>query len=195
VTALPWLVTLQVAGILEALGVDYALVGSMASSMVGVPRATIDADMLVALDQEHISPLVDALQADFYVSDHAAREAVRRRAMFNVIHLATSFKVDLYVLPHAPFERLEMSRRQQRPISDEDGRQVFLVTPEDLVISKLRWFQLGNRVSERQWRDLVGLLEVRGQELDWDYVRSWVESFGLSELLEKAWREARREEG
>lgn len=189
-TALPWRVTLQVAETLTELGVEYALVGSLASSALGVPRATIDADMLVALADEHIMPLIAALEADFYVSEFAARDAIKRRSMFNVIHLATSFKVDLYVLPEAPFERQELSRRQPRRFSDEDERELFMVTAEDLVISKLRWYELGERVSERQWRDLVGLLEVRCAELDWSYLKSWTEHFKLAGLLERARRES-----
>ena len=128
-TTLPWRVTLDVISVLQGLEIDYALVGSLASSAQGVPRATIDADLLVALRAEHIPRLVEALHHDFYISEFAAQEALVRRSMFNVVHLATSFKVDLYVLGTEPFAREEMARKQRRRFSDEDPREVEMVTP------------------------------------------------------------------
>lgn len=182
----PLKVTLQVLDVFESLGIEYLLVGSLATSAVGVPRSTIDADVVADLRPEHARELAPALSPDFYVSHEAMDEAIERRSMFNLIHLQTSFKVDVYVLGSRPFDRTEFSRRTPRPVSRESRREVPMATPEDLVISKLEWFELGNRVSERQWRDLLGVLTVQRERLDWGYLVHWCGQLGLVELLEAA---------
>lgn len=193
-TSVPLHVTLQVLDVLEELGVPYVLVGSLATSAVGVPRSTIDSDVVADLRREHIPPLVAALQEAFYVSETAALQAVERKSMFNLIHLATSFKVDIYVLGDRDFDREEFRRRTPRAVAPEDPRAVPMATPEDLVLSKLEWYQLGNQVSERQWRDLQGVLATCSGKLDWAYLERWAERLDVRELLERARREASLEE-
>ena len=105
--------------------------------------------------------------------------------MFNIIDLATSFKVDIYILGQRPFDQEEFGRRVQRRISPESDRQLTMATPEDLLLSKLEWYELGNRVSDRQWRDLLGILRVQ-QALDWAYLEKWAENIGVIELLKQA---------
>jgi hypothetical protein len=124
----------------ERLSVGYSVVGSVASSAHGIARATLDADLVADLGAEHVDPLVDALIDDYYIDRDAAAEAIRRRAMFNVVHLETMLKVDIYLLTGRPFDRESFRRRIFAALEDaDDARQYAIDTPEDTVLHKLEW--------------------------------------------------------
>jgi hypothetical protein len=174
---------------LEQLGLPYSIVGSVASSAHGVARSTVDADVVADLPLARIDALVALLERDYYIDRDAARDAVRRSAMFNVIHLATMIKVDVYVLTERVFDRCSFSRRRQRLLPDEPGaREFFLDTPEDTVLHKLEWYRAGGEVSDRQWSDIVGVLEVQGEALDRAYLAHWAGVLGVDDLLSRAWQ-------
>jgi hypothetical protein len=179
-------VVLTVTRVLEGLAVPYLLGGSLASSLHGIPRSTQDADLVVDLQPEHIHPLVAALASEFYLDADRAADAVRRRASFNVIHLATMTKVDLFVLKHDPLSRQEMERRQFVELPVPAGARLPVATAEDIVLQKLLWFRAGGEVSDRQWLDLLGVLKVKRAELDLAYVERWAAELGLDELLRRA---------
>jgi hypothetical protein len=185
----PIAVTLEITAALEKLGIVYLVGGSLASSVHGIPRSTQDIDLLVELPAAKIAALVAELTGRFYIDADMIHDAVRRRASFNVIHLPTMFKVDLFVSSDAPLLREEMARRQPFDLG-EPPRRVYVCSAEDIVIQKLDWFEKGSRISDRQWGDLVGVLEVRGAAVDRDYLRRWASSIGVSELLERALAEA-----
>lgn len=171
----------------QALSVDYSLVGSVASSAHGIARATLDADIVADLRAQHVQPLVAALVDDYYIDADAAAEAVSRRAMFNVVHLATMLKVDIYVLTGRPFDQASFQRRTAARLDDaSDAREYSVGTPEDTVLHKLEWYRDGGEVSERQWGDVVGVLRVQSDALDLDYMRRWATSLDLSDLLDRA---------
>lgn len=173
------------------LSVKYAVVGSVASSAHGIARATLDADLVADLKAEHVEPLVVALIDDYYIDRDAAADAVRRRAMFNVVHLQTMLKVDIYVLTDRPFDRESFQRRLVVPLEDvDDAREYSVDTPEDTVLHKLEWYRAGGEVSERQWGDVVGVLKVQSDALDLDYMRRWGADIGVGDLLERALEEA-----
>ncbi|MBT9587995.1 hypothetical protein IV102_31960 [bacterium] len=178
-TDLPIEITFEVLHCFEKLGIDYMLVGSVASSMQGMARSTLDADVVVDLRPEHIIPLVSALESEFYVSQNAAEEALRRRSMFNVIQFSSGFKVDIYVLGLSPFDRQEFARRR---LYHSQDWELWLASPEDLILSKLQWYRLGEHVSERQWRDALGLWQIHRDSLDVSYVERWAEELGISDL-------------
>jgi hypothetical protein len=177
---------------LDRLGVRHYLGGSLASSAFGIARASLDADLVADLRHEHVAPLADALVADYYVSAAMIAEAVARKSCFNVIHLATSFKVDVFVPKDRRYDRvaLERSRKDVLDLADP-STEFFLASPEDTVLSKLEWFRLGEGVSERQWHDVIGVLRVQGDLLDRTYLSHWAADLGVADLLEQAWREAR----
>jgi len=174
---------LLVLEVLRALEVRHAVVGSIASSLHGVPRATVDADLVVNLAPEQVERLVEALQEAFYVSASAAQEAVARGAMFNVVHLETGYKVDLYVAADNPYEQTKLARAVTLELADRGPLPV--VTAEDLVLSKLRWYRQGKESSERQWRDVQGVVRMQ-PALDRDYLGRWAPFLGVEDLLEKA---------
>ena len=177
--------TLAAVALLDRLGLRYLIGGSLASSLHGVPRSTRDADLAVDLPPGRVDDLVAAFRGSFYVDDEAARSAVARLASFNVIHLPTMFKVDLFVLGDDDLARSELARRERHLIG-EPPAEVFVASAEDVVIQKLLWYRLGREVSERQWLDLVGVLQVQGGRLDSEYLSRWAAALDLERLLAEA---------
>jgi hypothetical protein len=180
---------LEVAQALEALGVTYLVGGSLASSLYGIPRSTQDADLVADLRLEHVPPLIAALTPTFYADSERAADAVRQRASFNVIHLGTMTKVDIFVMTNEPLDLEEMTRRQILPVGDT-GRPIPVASAEDVVLQKLVWFRKGGGVSERQWTDVLGVLKVRRGRIDLDYLQIWASRLGLDELLDQALEDA-----
>lgn len=187
VLAEPIEVTLVVVAALEQIGVRYLLGGSLASSLHGIPRATNDVDMVAELGNEHVDPLVEVLSSEFYIDGDMIKEAIRRRASFNIIHLATMMKVDIFIPRGDAHSNTELERRQLKQVG---GRELAVATAEDIVIEKLRWFRLGQGVSDRQWNDVLGVLKIQGEDLDLEYLRTWADVAGVGDLLEQAFDDA-----
>lgn len=186
----PIRVTIRVAEILEGLGVPYLVGGSIASSIFGEPRSTDDVDIVADLRPEHVQPFVSAMAGEFYIDEGAVRQAVQDRASFNVIHLEAIQKVDIFVLSNHPLNREEMRRRCQVVVTPDPEQSLYLATAEDIVLQKLEWYRLGGGVSDRQWRDLLGVLKVQAERLDHAYLRHWADALGIADLLKQALREA-----
>lgn len=174
---------------LDRLGVPYFVTGSVASSAYGVPRSTLDVDLVVGLRAAHVLPLCRSLEGAYYVSEDAARSAVGRGSTFNLVHLASMVKVDLYVLKDEPYEREAFARRSPRRIA-EGAPEVFLPSPEDVVLRKLAWYRKGGETSERQWGDVLGVLRVSGANLDREYLDRWAKDLGIGDLLLRAREES-----
>lgn len=186
----PFAVTLRVARALERLGVRYLIGGSLASSFHGVPRATNDADVVAELPGSKVRALVEDLQAEFYVDADMIHDAIQRGASFNVIHLGTMFKVDVFILRREAMLLEEMSRRIEHRIGDGPDERAFFASPEDTVLQKLDWYRRGQGVSDRQWTDVLGVLKVQRDKLDLEYLRRWAPELRVADLLERALGEA-----
>jgi len=182
----PLRVTLLVIDALEALDVPYALGGSMASSIHGVARSTNDSDLVADLQPRHVKPFLRELGEAFYADERAIQEAIRRRSSFNLIHLETMFKVDIFIPKTSKFERAQIAHRQAFPLAADIERKIYVTSPEDTILAKLLWYKMGGEISERQWRDVLGILEVQGDRLDMSYLRRSAEHLGVRSLLEKA---------
>jgi hypothetical protein len=176
----------QVVSAFTALGIPYALGGSLASSLLGKPRFTQDGDISVPPFPGKEEALAAYFGESYYVSLAAVQEAVRNRSSFNVIHWPTGFKVDVFVCKDRPFDRLFMTRRRPITLPDRPGQTIDIVSAEDIVLLKLEWYRLGGEASERQWSDVLGVLEVQGDHLDNDYLDRWAADLKLTDLLKRA---------
>jgi hypothetical protein len=186
----PIAVTLLVIDAMDALGVPYLIGGSLASAVHGVLRATLDTDLVADLRLEHAEPLARALGGTFYVDAESIREAVLHQRSFNVIHLETMFKIDVFVVKKRPFHHSQMERRLAQVIATDPDRTAYVATAEDTILAKLEWYRLGGDVSEQQWRDVLGVMKVQADRLDLAYLRQWAAQLNISDLLERAIKEA-----
>ena len=178
-----------VADALDALDVRYYLAGSLASSAHGIARASLDADVVAALEPDHVDPLTNRL-GSAYIPVDRLRSAVAARSSCNLIHLATMFKIDVFVSKGRPFDRQAAERARPQAIDEApDARRFPVASPEDTVLAKLEWFRLGGESSERQWWDIVGVLKVT-EDADRTYLWRWAASLGVADLLERALADA-----
>lgn len=189
VLAEPVQITSQIAQELDRLGISYFVGGSLASSLHGVPRATQDVDIVVDIETRHIVELVKAFEAEFYIDADMIRDAIQHRSSFNIIHLGTMFKADIFILNPDEASQEEMKRRKQYQVSDSPRQVLFLASAEDVILHKLYWFQLGGGVSERQWNDVLGVMRVQFETLDHYYLENAAQKRGIFELLQKAIKE------
>ena len=176
---------------LTQLGVSYRVGGSVASSALGVPRSTLDADLVCDLPESQIDDFVGRVQAEYYADADMIRDAVRKRSSFNLVHLATMMKIDVFIKRGDAFSRESFARVVRKPLDDDASARAFdLTTAEDIILRKLEWYELGGRVSERQWKDAVGVLAVQRGALDDEYLDRWARDLGLEGLLDRARKEA-----
>lgn len=183
-------VTLKVTGVFETLGVPYLIGGSLASILYGMMRTTQDADIVAEMRLEHLKFFVSALQEEFYMDDEMIAEALQSHSSFNIIHRETMFKVDVFIPRPRPFVKAQLARTQRRIFTFETEIGANFASPEDTILAKLEWYQLGGEVSERQWRDILGVLKVCAGELDLDYLKKWAVDLQVGDLLEGALKDS-----
>lgn len=166
---------------LEQAAIPYMLCGSMSSSFHGQPRATNDADMVIdPASADQLNQFLDRLGSECYVSRPAAAESLANRSMFNVIDIDSGWKADLMIRKARPYSRQEFSRRQMAVIM---GLDVFVVSPEDSILTKLEWSKESQ--SRLQFDDALSVFQFQRDRLDLDYLRKWAAHLNISDLLEK----------
>lgn len=177
---------------LDELGIAYYIGGSLASSLHGIPRSTMDVDLVAMLRPDQVVALVGKLQDQYYVDEQTVREAIQRRSSFNLIHFDTSLKVDIFVLKPRDYDQEAFRRRAH---GEGPEGPLTWATPEDTVLAKLEWYRLGGEASERQWLDVLGVMKVQAEALDLAYLRQWASELGVADLLERALVDAGLAEG
>ncbi len=165
--------------------VTYFISGSLASSVHGEFRATNDVDIVAALEQRHLPGLVDGLSGEFITDLHQAIAALDSGTSFNLIHRQTYLKVDVFPLRTA-FDR-EAARRAVEIVMPGGAVPLRVVTKEDILLAKLRWYRLGDEVSEVQRRDVESLVVMNRETLDRAYLDTWSEVLGVGDLLDRFW--------
>lgn len=168
-----------IAARLDATHIPYMLTGSMAVAVYATPRMTRDVDLVVELGVNDVDSVVSSFSDECYIEPEVVRDAVRLHGMFNIIHNTLIFKADFIVRKHEPYRLREFERRKQIEI---EGSPIWIVSAEDLVLSKLVWARQSE--SEIQLRD-VGVLIENVRSLDWAYMREWAEVLNVEELLQR----------
>jgi len=179
-------VTIKVTAVLEQLGIPYLIGGSLASILYGLVRTTQDADIVAQMRPEHIHAFVAALEEEFYIDAQMIASAIQHNGSFNIIHRETIFKVDVFIPRPRPFVQSQLLRAQGQTFTFATEMSAKFATPEDTILAKLEWYRLGGETSERQWRDILGVLKTRAGQLDLEYLHKWAAEIGVSDLLQRA---------
>lgn len=175
----------------EDISIPYYIGGSIASSIYGLARATMDVDLVAAIKQEHIQPLKEALQDRYFIDTDMILEAIQRQSSFNLIHLDTMIKIDVFISKGEAYQKEVLKRKRKDTLDEEDsGSEFYFSSPEDTILNKLQWYDMGGRSSERQWLDITGIIKVQDALLDKDYLTKWAKKLRLLDLLEKAYQDA-----
>ena len=170
---------------LEHLKIPYLIGGSVASSALGVLRATMDVDLLVRLPSPAVGQLVETLGSDWYADPDAMREALKRDRPFNVIHKPTGEKIDFFPSV-SEFHEEELKRASVKELNlGQEVLRLPVASVEDMVLAKLQWFRAGGEVSERQWTDVQNLL-TQNSTVDRQYLAVWSQRLGVQDLLSQA---------
>ncbi len=175
---------------LTKLGIRHYVGGSVASSFHGASRSTMDVDIVADMTDASVSEFLKCFDKDFYVSEAAIRDAIRRKSCFNLIHLPTSFKVDVFVSRQRPFDVAAMNRATVEHLGDSHSLEIHVATAEDAIISKLEWYRKTNESSDRQWDDVTRLLKLLGDAADVEYLKESAQSVGVQDLIERLFSEA-----
>ncbi len=160
---------------IEPLGFEYMLTGSMAMMLYNYYRMTADIDVVIELNYKDADKIINAFEPDYYVPHGRVRDAIARKFMFNVIHQETAFKIDLVIKKSDEFQQNAFNRRQKK---DLYGREIYVISLEDLIISKLLWAK--DSRSEKQLTDVENLLQ---NDFDAQYVEFWINKLGLDDLF------------
>lgn len=182
----PIQVTMQVVNAFEKIGINYVIGGSLASALHGVARATMDSDIVADFRREHITPFVEALKSTFYIDEEMIRGAIEAHRSFNIIHLQTFFKVDIFIAKDREFDRMQLARRSSYALSEKEDQNAYVASAEDTILAKLEWYRMGDEVSDRQWKDILGIIKIQEDKLDMEYLRQGANLLKVSDLLERA---------
>jgi hypothetical protein len=173
-------VVLSVVAALDHFHIPYMLVGSYSSNFYGVARATQDADLVAQLEGSRVSEIASRLGAEFQLDPQLSFEAITSTTRYNIIHLPSSFRIELFLLSDDPHDRRRFARRVQATIA---GHSVFVPTVEDVIITKLRWSKGGNRTKDVE--DVENILLVQAGRLDVPYIRHWTDQHSTRDLFER----------
>lgn len=170
----------------EKLGVKYYVSGSVASSVYGIARATLDVDIVADLSIKHVKFFVKILQPFYYIDEKMILDAISHQTSFNLIHLDTMLKIDIFIAKDIPYHQQSMQRKRKDTLDEnKDTPEIYVSSPEDIILNKLEWFRKGGEVSETQWKDILGILKVQKSKLDMEYLQQWAVKLNLNDLLKK----------
>ena len=167
------------------LGIRFYIGGSVASSFHGAARSTLDVDLVAEMTEETIPGFLNHFGEDFYVSPSAIKEAVQNKSSFNLIHLPTSFKVDVFVSRQRAFDNSVMDRAVTQNLGNKTSLKVPIATAEDAILCKLEWYRKTNETSERQWDDVTRLMKLLGDSADISYLKKSAAGIGVDDLLDR----------
>ncbi len=182
----------KISTLLKSLDIPYYIGGSVASSFQGEVRYTEDLDLVINIRADQAQSILNAFSKDFYISEIAVDDALSgRTSSFNVIDFETTEKADMFVSRNDAFSISKMGRRQLYvPINRPESDAIYLCSPEDTILQKLVWYRMTKNESQRQWRDVLGVMKIQSDRLDFEYLRKWAMEISLSDLLAIAYTES-----
>ncbi len=158
-------------GRIEPLGIKYMLTGAMAMMRYAAFRQTADIDIVLEFDSDDKDKFINALEPEYYVPHNAVRSAFETKRMFNVIHIETAFKIDCVPKKSNDFQQSSFDRREK---TDYYGKEIWIISKEDLILSKLWWAK--DTHSEMQLRDIKNLIQSGFDEI---YTEKWLDNLGI----------------
>ncbi|OGP79117.1 MAG: hypothetical protein A2V86_13650 [Deltaproteobacteria bacterium RBG_16_49_23] len=166
---------------LEATGIPYMITGSQASAYYGEPRFTRDIDIVADINPAQVETFITYFPSiEFYCDKEMIEAEIKRRGQFNILHSTSGLKIDIILLKTTPFSKTEFARRNRGALfPDQD---TYFASPEDVIIKKMEFYKEGG--SEKHLRDITGILEVSGEEIDRAYIDHWAGRLGLNEIWE-----------
>ncbi|RKY11619.1 MAG: hypothetical protein DRP65_03765 [Planctomycetota bacterium] len=170
--------------------IPYMVSGSFGSSFHGRPRATNDVDIVIDLTLKQLEAFIETLGAGYYVNSDSARMALTKRTMFNVIDIEAGWKADLIIRKERPYSVEEFDRKRKFPI---EGSDLWVVSPEDAILSKLEWSK--GCQSQQQFQDALGVVAIQTGRLDLEYLHRWAKELGITDELKKLLNAAGRNKG
>lgn len=179
-------VTLKVVKAFINLGIEYYIGGSVASSAYGVARSTLDVDMVANMNSDQAHALEELLEKEFYVDIDTIINAIKKQSSFNIIHLETMLKIDVFIHRDQPFSNRVFMRREEKHVSEDIPEKFYFPSPEDIILIKLDWYKSAGESLSHQWNDVLGVLKVQGSKLDLNYLETWAKELAVSELLDRA---------
>lgn len=145
----------------------------------------MDIDIIAEMEDRHVSSFLKPFTDDYYFHEPTVRRAVANKSCFNLVHLATSFKVDIFVSKDRLFDRDALSRAARGTLGEGDGIAIPVATPEDIILAKLVWYLEGGEASERQWNDVTRLMKMKETTLDLPYLRRHAVVLSVAGLLRR----------
>jgi len=182
-------VTFKVVKAFDSLNIEYYIGGSIASSAYGVARSTLDVDMVANVNSDQAQALVKLLEKEFYVDIDTIIKAIDQHSSFNLIHLDTMLKIDVFIHRDQPFRNRVFMRRTEKLVSEDIPEKLFFPTPEDIILIKLEWYKSAGESLIQQWNDVLGVLKVQGTGLNMDYIKTWAKELRVAGLLERAFED------
>ena len=173
--------------VFNELNISFYICGSLASSAFGISRTTQDIEMVSNISKDSVNILFERLKKDYFIDSEMILTAIDTQASFNLIHLETMLKIDIFIHKDEIYHQTAFNRIQKNRLEQNDNSiQLFISSPEDVIISKLIRYKAGNEISERQWLDILGVIKVQKEKLDKEYLRHWSGELGVYQLLTKA---------
>ncbi len=183
-------VTLKVVNAFNSLGIEYYIGGSVASSAFGVARSTLDVDLIAKMNPDQAQAFEELLRTDFYIDIDTINRAIAHHSSFNIIHLDSMLKIDIFIYRDQPFSQSVFMRREEKRVSDEFPEKLFFPSAEDIILIKLDWHRSSGESLSQQWNDVLGVLKVQGERLDLGYLKKWAGELSVLGLLERAFEDA-----
>jgi hypothetical protein len=180
-----------VVDLFESLNIVYYIGGSVASSAYGMGRTTMDVDLVADVQTHHVPVLIEHLNQAYYIDENMILNAIAWQSSFNLLHLETFLKIDVFILKNEPYHQITLQRKRQDILDAElPEAKFYFLSVEDIILSKLEWYRMGNEVSERQWKDILGVIKVQQKNLDIGYLDEWATKLQLTTLFRRAFDEA-----